>query len=67
MTQEPRYKAGDVVIYTNDYGVCWGERTIVSVADFRWSGGEPLYYITPTDSPWCPKPERNLAEPSRDA
>lgn len=60
----PRYKVGDRVIWTNEYGVCWGLRTITEVLDpDKWSN---RYHIEPTDTPWMYVREENLA-PSPEA
>lgn len=51
----PRFRVGDPVIYTNPYGVCWGER-IVSGHEI-WTGenyADHRYYLTPCDTPWYP-------------
>lgn len=58
---KPKFKAGDKVIYTNDYGVCWGEREILR-AEF-WQGDGYIdwkYYINEKDSHWAPVSEKNL-------
>jgi hypothetical protein len=55
----PKYKVGDRVIWTNVYGVCWGERTITEVLEpDKW---EQRYMITPTDTPWMYVREPQLA------
>lgn len=60
----PKYKAGDRVIWTNDYGVCWGVRTIKEVDEpDKWGH---RYYITPTETPWMYVREANLT-PSGEA
>jgi hypothetical protein len=45
----PRFKVGQIVNYTNCYGVFWGARTITSI---ERRTGRPCYNITPTDTPW---------------
>ena len=66
-----KYKAGDSVLYVNDYGVVIGLCQIIS-DQTEWYGGNnvgwgnfgtPAYYITPTDTPWFAVPERNLHDP----
>ncbi len=52
------HKVGDKVIYTNDQGVCFGERTILELSN-RPTGG-PCYFISDSDSPWAPVDERCL-------
>ena len=58
----PKFKVGDRVIYTNEYGVCWGEVTITEIApaDHPLSKWGPHYFIAPTDSPWCPVKEEDI-------
>lgn len=51
-----RFKAGDEVVFTNTFGVCWGVKTIVGL-DERHG---PTYFITPTDSPWFSTSEEHL-------
>lgn len=51
------FRTGDKVIYTNDQGVCWGEKTVVRVEFFY---GRNWYFITPTDTPWCGAHAREL-------
>ena len=55
-----KFKVGDVVIYTNDYGVCWGCHMILEVEYDKIRGW--LYYIDPTETPWYGVPERCLSE-----
>lgn len=64
MTLAYKFAPGDTVVYTNDYGVCWGLRTVKSLD--VWEDGLPRYYIEPTDSPWCSVAEKNLREPDTD-
>lgn len=52
---EPKFQAGDPVIYTNPQGVCWGEKIVVGHE--VWEGEHYVdhrYFITPTDTPWYP-------------
>lgn len=55
---EKRFEAGDFAYYTNDYGVYWGVRKIVSF-DTQMLNADS-YIISPTDTPWCPVHARNL-------
>jgi hypothetical protein len=50
-----KFKVGDKVVFTNEYGVCFGVRTITGL-DTR--GGEPTYYHAPTDCPWFASDEK---------
>ena len=53
-----RHKVGEIVEYTNDYGVKWGRREIVDT--YTGADGYTQYYIAPTTSPWAPVYSRNL-------
>lgn len=52
-----KFKVGDFVVYTNDFGVCWGVK-VISELDTRnydlW--GDPhtvmTYHYVGTDTPW---------------
>ena len=52
-----KFSVGDKVILTNDFGVCWGVRTIIGL-DIR--SYRPTYHIRPTDTPWFSDNEDNL-------
>ncbi len=52
-----KFKVGDRVIWTNDNGVCWGEKTVTEVGKDKWGH---TYYFTPTDTPWMHTREKNL-------
>jgi hypothetical protein len=54
--EKTTFKVGDSVIYRNDYGVNWGEKTIVEIDKDR----PGFYYIAPTETPWAPVNEKNL-------
>lgn len=61
-----RYKVGDKVIFTNDFGVCWGVKTITALAlrpTTRDDAGpqRPCYHYEGSDTPWFPTYERNLS------
>lgn len=53
-----RFKKGDKVVFTNEYGVCFGVKTITEL-DTR--GGRPVYYYAPSDSLWFPTDEEHLS------
>lgn len=66
-TENHQFKVGDKVIYTNDFGVCWGVKIIIHCAIFpttRHEDGpqEPRYHYEGTDTPWFPVAERNLTQ-----
>lgn len=60
-----QFKVGDKVVFTNDFGVCWGIRIITELVWFpvtRDDDGpkKPRYHFVPTDCPWYPTGEENL-------
>ena len=58
----PGFTPGDVVCWTNDYGVKWHARRVVRVeAPDQWGH---RYYLEPTDAPWMYVREKNLAHES---
>lgn len=64
-TAQHRFKPGDQVVYTNDFGVCWGVKTIVHCAlkpTSRHDEGPqaPCYHYEGTDTPWFPVDEKKL-------
>lgn len=52
-----QFNIGDKVIYTNDFGVCWGIKTIT---EHSVRTNKPVYMIDPTETPWFHVSERNL-------
>lgn len=60
-----QFAVGDKVVYTNDFGVCWGVKVITSLEkrlttrdeDGPW---KPAYHYEGTDTPWFPVDEKNL-------
>jgi hypothetical protein len=57
MTITHSFPVGAKVIFTNDYGVCFGVKTVTGHAE---RSGKPTYHYTPTDTPWFPTDEANL-------
>lgn len=60
-----KFKVGDRVIFTNDYGVCWGVKTITELCSrtFEMWGREVTvltYHYEGTDTPWYPVEEKNF-------
>ena len=50
INQVPIFKVGDKVDFTNDYGVCFPNRTIVGI-DY-WDGDpRPRYFMQPSGNP----------------
>ncbi|MES0207910.1 hypothetical protein NKJ93_02270 [Mesorhizobium sp. M0028] len=49
----PKFKTGDKVTFTNEYGVVFTGKTITKL-DTEWKGIDqtPRYFYTPSDSPW---------------
>lgn len=52
-----KFKAGDQVVYTNDFGVCWGVKTITAL--YERTGG-PTYHYKDSDTPWFSVSENNF-------
>lgn len=62
--QEPKFKVGDKVTFTNDYGVVFPNKTITKIQKFPIGGifsGQIRYYFEPHDAYWFPVHERNLS------
>ena len=55
----PKFKAGDLVTFVNDYGIKFPERIITEV-DMKHEPGVPRYYFTPHDAWWYPAREGNF-------
>jgi len=53
-----KFKVGDIVTWTNDYGVKFPERQVVGIDFTRW--GQPHYHLLPNDAPWCAVAESAL-------
>lgn len=53
-----KFKAGDIVNFTNDQGVKFGKRLITEPCATSYGNA---YKIFPTDTPWFAIPERNFA------
>jgi hypothetical protein len=54
-----KFKIGQKVIFTNDYGVCFGEKTITGI-DASSKARGVCYFYEPTDTPWFATSEENL-------
>ena len=52
-----KFYIGQIVNFTNDNGVNWGDRIIVG---YEHTSYGPAYYIHPHDAPWFAVPERCL-------
>ena len=52
-----RFKIGDQVVMINDFGVCWGVKTITEL-DVRTN--RPTYHYKDSDTPWFSVGEENL-------
>jgi hypothetical protein len=55
-TAKHKFKVGDKVIYTNDFGVVW----LKTISALYTLNGEPRYQYEDTDTPWCSIPEGNF-------
>lgn len=57
-TTDPKFKVGQRVVFVNDYGVNFGEKT---VTEYEWDDIRGhIYLYEPTDTPWYKTNERNL-------
>jgi hypothetical protein len=52
-----KFKVGDKVIFTNDFGVCWGVKTIIALYERT---NRPTYHYADSDTPWCSVCETNF-------
>ena len=55
-----KFHIGQIVNYTNDYGVNWGNHTITGMETAETTGYGKAYYLQPSDTPWFAVPERCL-------
>jgi len=59
-----KFKVGDRVIYTNDFGVCWGVKTITECTSRPWTREDypqrPTYHYEGSDTPWFSVDENNF-------
>lgn len=56
---EPEFRIGDVVTFTNDYGVKFAGKTIVRIEKGK-DKSERRYFYAPTDTPWFGVKETSL-------
>lgn len=54
----PLFKVGEIVCFTNDYGVNWHGCRVLSIDEPDQWGHR--YYLEPSDAPWMYKRENNL-------
>jgi hypothetical protein len=52
-----KFKVGDKVVMTNDFGVCWGVKTILDLGERT---NMPTYGYEDSDTPWFQVNERNF-------
>lgn len=52
-----KFSIGDKVVYTNDFGVCWGVKTISGLDD---RGFGPTYHYEGSETPWFSVDESNF-------
>jgi len=57
---DPKFSPGDRVVFTNEFGVCWGVKTITSQEPPLTEGGPLRYHYANSDTPWYPVSEVNL-------
>lgn len=55
-----KFKVGDLVVYTNDFGVCWGVVKITELAEGFSEADGPRYHYEGSETPWYPVSEKNL-------
>lgn len=55
-----KFKVGDHVVYTNDFGLCFGVKKIIELAEGFTDKDGPRYHYENSDTPWYPVAERNL-------
>lgn len=55
-----QFQPGDLVVFTNDFGVCWGVKKITSQEPPLTEGGPLRYHYEGSDTPWFPVSEENL-------
>jgi hypothetical protein len=57
-----KFKVGDRVTFTNDYGLAFKGKTIVGLSQWTWEGADPQqrYFYAPNDAPWYSVPESSL-------
>lgn len=54
------FNPGDLVIFTNDFGVCWGVKKIISQEPPLTQGGSLRYHYEGSDTPWYSVDEHNF-------
>ncbi len=52
-----KHAVGDKVVFVNDFGVCWGVKTI-SALDERTN--KPTYHYEDSDTPWFSSAEEHF-------
>jgi len=52
-----KFSIGDKVVFTNDFGVCWGVKTIT---EQEKRCGAPTYHYEDSETPWFSTNERNF-------
>jgi hypothetical protein len=57
VVKNQKFKIGDVVTYTNDYGVRWPGKTITGI---EFWDEEIRYFYAPSDAPWFSVREKSL-------
>ena len=57
-----KFQIGQIVNFTNDNGVNWGDKIITGFEPAEKTGYGDAYRIRPTDTPWFAVPERCLTE-----
>lgn len=55
---EYKFEVGQKVVYTNEFGVCFGVKIISALTE--WAEG-PAYHYEKSDAPWFPNAEERFA------
>ena len=60
LVKSPKFKVGDIVTFTNDYGVRWPNKTIIGTEYWHSAPEQIRYFYAPSDCPWFSVREESL-------
>ena len=65
------FDVGDKVVYTNDFGMCWGVKTITAQCTRTydlWGVPEvlPTYHYEGSETPWFSVPQKNFTKATKE-